>query len=664
MGYFSREGEMLIWQENQQTVWLQPWGENGLRCQANFVGTPLQLPQALLDNDNPAATNVTIEIGAEEAVIRSGYIQATVSRTGRIRYANVHSGMLLLEEPETPYYGPPARHFKPRDGRLFRIEAWFRPQEDERFYGLGQHQHGRLDQKGCVIELHQRNTEVAIPFVVSSRRYGFLWNTPAVGRVELGHNATRWVAEGSQQLDYYIVCGESYAEILGHYADATGYAAPLPEWASGFWQSKLRYETQEELLNVAREYKRRGLPLSVIVADFFNWSRMGDWRFDPACWPDPSAMVKELEQLGVKLMVSVWPTVNPTSENYAALRERGLLVNTERGMEALQIFLDNGIDGPAHLSYYDATHPEARQFMWDTIQRNYYADGVRLWWLDSNEPDANPWTPENLRFHLGNGLEVANMYPLLHQQAFYEGMKAAGETEIVTLSRSGWAGSQRYSTVIWSGDIASTFEALQAQVRAGLNIAMSGIPWWTTDIGGFHSGDIHSPYFRELIVRWFQYGVFCPICRLHGHRSPILNPLPRGGADNEVWSFGDEAYTILRQLLSLRERLRPYLHQQMRIASETGLPPMRPLFVDFPDDAACETVDDQFMFGAEIMVAPVLYEGVRERRVYLPAASNWINTGTGALHAGGQWINVDAPLETIPIFVKEGSNLQEVLLLQ
>jgi alpha-D-xyloside xylohydrolase len=664
MGYFSREGEMLIWQENQQKVWLQPWGENGLRCQANLVGKPLDLPQALLDNDRPTATNVTIEIGNEAAVIRSGHLQATISRAGQIRYANIRSGMLLLEEPETPYYGPPSRHFKPRDGRLFRIEAWFRPQDDERFYGLGQHQHGRLNQKGCVIELHQRNTEVAIPFLVSSRRYGFLWNTPAVGRVELGYNATRWVAEGAQQLDYYLVCGDTYAEILGRYADATGHAAPLPEWASGFWQSKLRYETQEELLSVAREYKRRGLPLSVIVADFFNWSRMGDWRFDPACWPDPPGMVRELEELGVKLMVSVWPTVNPNSENYTALREHGLLVNTERGMEELQIFLDNGIEGPAHLSYYDATHPEARQFMWDTILRNYYADGVRLWWLDSNEPDANPWTPENLRFHLGNGLEVANIYPLLHQMAFYDGMRAAGETDILTLSRSGWAGSQRYSTVIWSGDIASTFEALQAQVRAGLNMAMSGIPWWTTDIGGFHSGDIHSPYFRELIVRWFQYGVFCPICRLHGHRLPILNPLPRGGADNEVWSFGEEVYAILRRLLFLRERLRPHIHQQMQIASETGLPPMRPLFVDFPDDTACETVDDQFMFGSELLVAPVLYEGAYERRVYLPAASNWINTGTGAVHAGGQWINVDAPLETIPVFVKERSELQSVFQLQ
>ena len=657
MGHFLRDGQVLIWQENQQKVWLQPWGKNGLRCQANLVSNPLQLPQALLD-EKPSAADVTIQIGDEEAVLRSGLIQATISRSGRIRYSNAQTGDVLLEERDnSAYYAPPNRHFLPRNGRLFRVEAWFKAQENERFFGLGQHQHGRLDQKGCVIELHHRNTEVAIPFLVSNRRYGFLWNNPSVGRVELGNNATRWVAEGSQQLDYYVVTGEDYAEILEQYVAATGHTPPLPDWASGFWQCRLRYETQEELLNVAREYKRRGLPLSVIVSDFFNWSRMGDWRFDPNYWPDPAAMVRELEEMGVRLMVSVWPTVSPISENYETMRERGLLVNSEYGIDVFQVFLDNEIPGPAFLAYYDSTNPEARRFIWETVKNNYYAQGVRLWWLDSDEPDVTPWAPENQRYSIGSGVEVANIYPLMHQQAFYDGMTEAGETEIVTLSRSGWAGSQRYSSIIWSGDIASTFEALQAQVRAGLNMAMSGIPWWTTDIGGFHSGDIRSPYFRELVVRWFQYGVFCPICRLHGHRMPIEKPLPGGGAENEVWSFGEAVYEILRDLLFLRERLRPYIQEQMNCASQTGMPPMRPLFVDFPDDAVCETVEDQFMFGPELLVAPVLQQGLRERRVYLPSGLDWVNAATNCLHTGGQWLNVSAPLESIPVFMKAGSKL-------
>ncbi len=540
------------------------------------------------------------------------------------------------------------------------MEVWFKAQAGERFFGLGQHQHGLLDQKGCVIELHQRNTEVTIPFLVSNRKYGFLWNNPSIGRVELGRNATRWVAEGSWQLDYYIVCGKTYAEILERYANVTGKAPAFPAWASGFWQCKLRYETQEELLNVAREYHRRGLPLSVIVADFFHWTRMGDWKFDPARWPDPSAMVRELETLGVKLMVSIWPTVSPTSENYQVMTERGLLVNNELGVDAQHVFVDNGIEGPAYFSYYDATNPEARQFIWDVVQRNYYTHGVKLFWLDNNEPDVNPWHPENLRFFLGNGIEVANLYPLLSQKAFHDGLLAVGESEPLTLSRSGWAGSQRYGSVIWSGDVPSTFETLQAQVRAGLNMAMSGIPWWTTDVGGFFDGNIEKEDFRELVIRWFQFGVFCPVLRLHGYRSPLTGPMPKSGADNEVWSFGESTYEILKSLLALRERLRPYLHELMQVATARGIPPLRPLFLEVPEDRICETVEDQFMLGTEVLVAPMLCKGTRQRNVYLPAGIDWVDACTGQIYSGGQPIGVSAPLETIPVFLKAGSRLRDV----
>ena len=661
MGHFSRDGNTLVWQENQQRLWLQPWGENGLRIQANLAGQQLDLPQALLEPPREDSSELMINIGDTRASIRHGFIRATISSSGQLRFTNDQTGQLLLEEPKgNPFSISANRQFKFRNGRLFNIEARFKAQEGERFFGLGQHQHGLLDQKGCVIELHQRNTEVAIPFLVSSRKYGFLWNNPSIGRVELGRNGTRWVAEGSQQLDYYIVCGETYMEILERYADVTGKAPAFPAWASGFWQCKLRYETQEELLNVAHEYRRRGLPLSVIVADFFHWTRMGDWKFDPGCWPDPAAMVRELEAMGVKLMVSVWPTVSPTSENYQVMTERGLLVNNEYGVDAQHIFVDNGVEGPAYFAYYDATHPEARRFHWDVIQKNYYAHGVKLFWLDNDEPDVNPWHPENLRFFLGNGAEVASIYPLLHQMGFYEGLQACGESEILTLSRSGWAGSQRYGAAIWSGDTASTFESLRTQVRAGLNIAMSGIPWWTTDIGGFHDGDINSDYFRELIVRWFQYGVFCPIFRLHGYRLPVDGPLPRSGADNEIWSFGKTAYEILRDLLFLRERLRPYIHEQMQVASQRGLPPMRPLFVDFQNDPVCETIEDQFMFGPEIMVAPILHEGARERTVYLPEGTEWIHAWDGTARPSGQWIDVPASLQAIPVFLRAGSRLMDV----
>jgi alpha-D-xyloside xylohydrolase len=559
---------------------------------------------------------------------------------------------LLAEELPLRATRIPPRAFQAVHGDLFQLQVHFKAYAGERFYGLGQHQHGRLDQKGCVIELAQRNTEVSIPFLYSNR--GFLWHNPAIGRVELGQSETRWVAEATPQLDYWITAGTTPAEIMQHYADATGYAPEFPEWASGFWQCKLRYRSQEELLAVAREYHRRELPLSVIVADFFHWSRQGDWRFDPELWPDPPAMVRELEEMGVKLMVSIWPTVSPHSENFSMMSARGLLVRTERGIPVLMPFQDNQPAGLLYVHYYDSTNPEARQFIWDRVNKNYYQHGIKIWWLDACEPEMFPTHPDNLRFHLGNGSAVANIYPLLHEQGFYEHMREAGQTDILNLCRSAWSGSQRYGAAVWSGDINSTFEALQAQVRAGLNMGLSGIPWWTTDIGGFYGGDPEAPAFRELVVRWFQYSVFCPLFRLHGYRNLKTDSamMLHTGGPNEAWSFGDEVYEIIKDLLSLRERLRPYIHEQMQVAHEKGTPPMRPLFFDFPADEASYSIEDQFLFGPDLLVAPILTADARQRSVYLPAGTTWADAWTGERVDGGQTITADAPLNRIPVYLR------------
>ena len=649
MRLFDREPNALIWRNGPETVRIEPWGADSLRVRAT-QGAAIRsdLPGAL-GAMPPASSDAEITIESERASIRCGLVRADMTAEGQISFSNAATGAALLAEPDPRFIRPPARWFKPLGSDLSRISVEFQAVEGERFYGLGQHQHGLLDQKGCVIDLWHRNTEVSIPFLISSLGYGFLWHNPAVGRVELGRNATRWVAEASRQIDYWVTTG-SHAEIMAHYADATGHAPVLPAWAASFWQCKLRYASQEELLAVVREYHRRGLPLDVIVADFFHWTRMGEWRFDPVAWPDPAAMVAELETLGVKLMVSIWPTVNPAAETYDEMERRGLLVRAERGIPSHMVFTDTRAEGPVHLRYYDATHPEARRFIWQRVREGYYRHGVKVWWLDACEPEVYPPDHENMRYHLGNGLEVAGLYPLLHQQAFYDGMKAEGEADVVTLCRSAWAGSQRYGAAVWSGDIASTFEALGDQVRAGLNIGLSGIPWWTSDIGGFHGGDPESPYFRELIVRWFQYGVFCPLFRLHGMRQPTVGW--DAGGPNEVWSFGGEAYAIIRELLVLRERLKPYIGRQMAAAAETGAPPMRPLFFDFPNDPACHTVEDQFMFGPDILVAPVLEQGATSRSVYLPAG-DWYDAWTGTAQTGGTTLNASSPLARIPVYVRD-----------
>jgi alpha-D-xyloside xylohydrolase len=651
--FFFQQNKTLIWKYNSQIVHVSPWGDDSLRmCATENTTLRYDLPGALLASPS---TDVNIIIDEDGASIQNGNIVAKVSHEGIVRFLKADAGEEVLAEHSAHLNLSPARYFKPISGDLFQIEARFKAYPNEHIYGLGQHQHGLLDQKGCVIELVQKNTEVSIPFMISSRGYGFLWNNPAVGRVELSANGTRWVANAASQIDYWITVGDTPATIMQHYVDATGHVPLLPEWAAGFWQCKLRYHSQEVLLEVAREHKRRGLPLSVIVADFFHWTHQGEWQFDSELWPDPGAMVRELDEMDIKLMVSIWPTVNPISDNFQEMRQQGLLVRNERGVPGQFVFVDTDPKGPISVNYYDATNPEARQYIWERVREGYYRHGIKVWWLDACEPEMYPYHPDNLRFYLGNGQIVANIYPQLHARAFYEGMHAEGDDEVVLLCRSAWAGSQRYGAALWSGDILSTFESLRAQVRAGLNVGLSGIPWWTTDIGGFHGGDPSTPYFRELIVRWFQYGVFCPLFRLHGFRQPetLIDDLVVG-APNEVWSFGDETYKIIKELLFLRERLRPYIMEQMGVAHLTGTPPMRPLFFDFPEDERCSLIDDQFLFGPDLLVAPVLVEGARSREIYLPQGITWRDAWNDEVHEGGRKITVDAPLERIPLFIRDG----------
>lgn len=641
------------WRDGHQVVRVEAWGPDSVRVRVGLTGVRDDVPGAL--GERPPA-EVDVKVGAESAVLVNGKLRVELGE-GLLRFVREDTQTELLAEERIHFWWPGARLFTSNGNGYHRIAQNFRAYPGERLYGLGQHQHGLFDQKGAVVELVQRNSEVSIPFLLSSRGYGLLWNTPAVGRVELGVTGTRWVADSARQIDYWLTAGDP-ADVLRSYADATGHAPEFPEWAAGFWQSKLRYRSQEELLRVAREYRDRGLPLSVIVVDFFHWTHLGEWRFDPAEWPDPAAAIRELDEMGVKLMVSVWPSVSPLSELHPVMLERGLLIATEQGPPFHADWPDKGVEGEVGVSFYDASNPEARAFLWEQVKRNYYDLGVRVWWLDACEPELKPGTPANLLTHDGPGLEVLNAYPANNARGFYEGMRAEGETEIITLNRSAWAGSQRWGAALWSGDIPATFESLGAQIRAGLNVALSGIPWWTTDIGGFHGGDQDSPEYRELMVRWFQYGALCPLFRLHGFRDPEvpLHPTMTGGP-NEVWSYGEQAYEHITAAMRLREALRPYVVAQMRVASETGLPPMRPLFVDHPGDEAAWAVDDQFLFGPDLLVAPVHRLGQRSREVYLPAGTRWTDAATGVLHEGGQTLLVDAPLDRIPLFVREGAHV-------
>lgn len=663
MSRFEEDGGALVARSGHEVVRVEPWGPDSLRVRVGLDTTDDEHPGALDLAPRPAA--VRIQVGDETATVVNGRITAQLSVHGGdgydnsgliLRYTETDSGRELLAEQRAHFWWPGPRVFSSLGGGRSRLEQHFAAYDGERMFGLGQRPHGRLDQKGMALDLIHRNSEVSIPFLLSNRGYGFLWNNPGVGHVELAANRTRWVADASRQIDYWITAGRP-ADILARYADATGHAPMLPEWATGFWQSKLRYRNQEELLAVAREHKRRGLPLAVIVADFFHWPALGDWRFDSADWPDPAAMVDELRGMGVKLMVSIWPIVSALSENYEEMASKGLLVGAERGLAFPTEFPEKGVRVPLPVALYDSTNPVARRYLWSKVKEHYLDIGADVWWLDACEPELRPFEPANLRFHAGPGDEVVNLYPHMHARAFHEGMLEAGRSDVVSLIRSVWAGSQRYGAALWSGDIPATFDSLRRQVRAGLNVAISGIPWWTTDIGGFHGGDPSDPEYRELIVRWFQYGAFCPLFRLHGDRLPRTPTGPEmTGGPNEVWSYGDNAYRDICDVLAMRERLRPYLVEQMRAAHEDGIPPMRPLFVDHPDDDGSWSIEDEFMLGPDILVAPVVVANARERDVYLPPG-RWCDAWTATTHEGPTIVRVEAPLDRVPVFVRDGANV-------
>lgn len=666
---FRVEGNKLIYRNDSEILQIEPWGENSLRVRGTKTAAVSQEPWALLDAE-PLEAQIKVE--GKTASITNGKITAAFNEFGWLTYYN-QKGEVLLEERwrvnngghKTSPLAISGREYKPLIGSSdYKITLRFEGQDGEKIYGLGQRQEKQLNMKGCCLELAQRNTQSSIPFALSNRGYGFLWNNPAIGRVTFANNMTEWIAECTEHMDLWITAGDTPAEIEEAYANATGKVPMMPDYATGFWQCKLRYTTQEQLLNVAREYKKRGIPVSVIVCDFFHWTNQGEWKFDPKYWPDPQAMVDELKSMGIELMVSIWPTVDVNSENYEEMKELGLLVRSERANAVQMQFMGNEY-------LFDAFNPESREYVWNKAKENYYKYGIKIFWLDEAEPDYMfHYDYDNFRYYKGPAVKVSNFYPVEYAKTFYEGMQAEGQENILNLLRCVWAGSQRYGALLWSGDTHSTFDFLRNQMAAGLNVGLSGIPWWTTDIGGFTGGNIHDPKFHELLIRWFQFGLFCPVTRLHGFRSPIdfsisnaakmWNQPFGSGAENELYTYGEDVYKILKGLVNTRETLRPYVKEQMVKAHEKGTPVIRPLFYDNPEDSQCWDINDEYMFGPDILVAPVLYEGMRERDVYLPAGRTWREVRTGKVYEGGITVKCDAPLSVIPVFTTNNSEFQFV----
>lgn len=651
------EKDRIIFERRDELTVFEPYGPDCIRCRST--------KNSRLSDENwtllPAKEGACFSIEGDEkkAVLKNGHMSVSVD-AGTPWYG----GIITFYRDDVPilktkYEGDYTCRNIHTEGDNYQVKVIFESNPGEHFYGLGQEQEDFFDRQGSSCNLLHYNTKSAVPVVYSSLGYGFFWNNPAPGRCETTKNHIMWVADSAYQADYLVYAGETPADVMKIYCELTGYAPEFPEWAAGFWQSRLRYECQEDVLNVAREYKKRGVPLAAIVIDYFHWTEQGEWKFDPKYWPDPEGMCRELKEMGIQLIVSIWPTTNPASENYREMNDRNMLVRTECGQYGT-------FDFYGQQTFIDVTNPKTRSFVWDKVKKNYYDKGIHNFWLDEAEPEVHPQQFSNLKFYAGNGAQTAMLYPYYYSKLFYEGLKEAGEDKVIVLTRAAYPGSQKFGSLVWNGDIASTFLNLRMSVKTGLSMAMSGIPWWNSDIGGFHSGDTRSEYFRELIVRWAQFGVFCPVMRLHGAR--IRTPeqkerfpgiKERTGGENEIWSFGDENYEILAELVKLRERLKPYICRYMDIASKEGKPIMRPMFFDYYKDPVCYELEDQYMFGEDILFAPITEQGRISRKVYLPEGS-WQDVNSKAIVKGGQWIECEAPIDKFIAFVKEGAGVAEV----
>jgi alpha-D-xyloside xylohydrolase len=546
----------------------------------------------------------------------------------------------------------------------YRVGASFVAPADEHYYGLGQNQEGILDFRGRTIECKHdydapAGETVCVPFLVTNKGYGILWDNPSATRISAAVNGrTLWQSNVGERVSFFIITGKTTDDLYAGYRKLTG-ATPLPPKAAfGLIQSKARYESQQQVLDAADGYRKRGYPLDIMVLDWFYWTRMGQLDINPADFPDPAAMNKTLHDEGVQTLISVWPRFERSSRFFSFLASRGWLLKDAQGKPVDGLPFRNDRAG----ALIDSTNPQAREWFWGQIRDNIASKGFDYFWLDETEPDL---VPDGFFYSIGSGDRYHNVFPLLHTEAVADGSRRdRPDKRNLILARAAYIGAQRNGALFWSSDIQPTWEALKRQVPTGLDFTASGLPYWGNDIGGWQPlppqhTPAHKPLldpsdaravvggyddYPELFARWFQYGAFTPTLRVHGMRKAT-----------EVWAYGKGAEQVAVKYLRLRYSLIPYIYALGKHTYDSGAPFMRALFMDFPNDPNVANIGDEYMFGPAFLVAPVTDQGVEHRKVYLPEGSDWYNYWTNEKFTGGQTIDVAAPIDTIPLFVRAGS---------
>lgn len=638
---------------------LTPWTDDILHVAWHPTSSPAVLPMHGMLPADPDAPAPEVETNADGWMLRLPGLHVEITRdTARLDFARPDGTSLTALEMAglTP--------IQLSGERTFHTYAGFTAAPDEAFYGLGQHQRDWMDHRNWDVSLaHDYKAPggevIGIPFLVTSRHYGIVWDNVSRGTVWPGGNGkVLWWSEVGEAVSFFVLAGGSADAVFAGYRRLTG-ATPLPPLAAlGYIQCKQRYMNEQDVLDVAQTYREKNYPCDILVVDWFHWKTLGDIALDPRHWPDPAGMNEKLTAMGYHVMISCWPRFMRHSRHFDHLERNRWFMQDAEG------YTVDGTPDDARGALIDTTHPDAARWYWDTIHASYGTRGFSSWWLDENEPDINPHA---YYLHAGTGARVHNLYPLTHNRAIYEGHRRDRDDRCLILSRSAYHGAQATGATFWSSDIHPTWDVFRRQIPCGLNFCASGFAWWSSDIGGWHAlpgqfdegadfrsllietgdqpGDAAASFdYTELYVRWFQYGAFCPTFRAHGTRP-----------ENEVWSFGPDAEAILVKYLKLRYRLLPYLYALAWRTTQTGAPFMRALWMDFPADPSVRDLKYAYMLGPAFLVAPVYTPGASAREVYLPAGADWYDYWTDRWFAGGQTVCVNAPLETLPLFVRAGS---------
>jgi alpha-D-xyloside xylohydrolase len=584
-----------------------------------------------------APGKLTVVSSDKDVTISTAKLSVIVTKAdGSIAYKDASGRQLMMEGTRT------LTPVEVNGEKTYKAESFINVYgSPEGLFGLGQHQAGVWNYRGESVDVSQENSNIAVPLMVSSNGYGLFWNNYSRSRFNNRFANYLYISsEVADTIDYYFLYGPELDQVVAEYRELTGAAPMFGKWAYGFWQCKNRYKSQAELLGVAHKYRELQIPIDNIVQDWFWWNRKGEHVFNTN-YPDPKGMVDDLHKNNIHLMISVWPFFEPGSKEYDHMDKQGWFIDKFK--------YDKLPYHRAGMAAYDASNPAARKYYWELMNSALFNIGVDAWWMDTVEPETEG-LEDNIqlghKLAIGSGNHYVNLYPLLTEEGVYQGQRnTSDQKRVFILGRSAFAGSQRAAVTAWSGDILSNFETFKRQIPAGLNYSISGLPYWATDIGGFVSGDPNDPAYRELFVRWFQFGTFSPIFRVHGTRS---------NDQNELWSYGPEAQKILTDYDRLRYELMPYIYSVAWKVTNEGYTPMRPLVMDFRTDSRALNIGDQFMFGPAILVNPVTEEKSTSRHLYLPKAK-WYDFWTGAAFDGGKAIDTPAPLDRIPLFVRAGS---------